>query len=82
MDPDKTLVSVTLPNTRNVVIMAMGFGTNNTVVVSWYIHLHATQPVHRAGRYRYAFGILYAQQPSWLHVRDRSVQLVVTKATP
>jgi FG-GAP-like repeat len=29
----KTLVSVTLPSTRNVVIMALGFGTNNTVVV-------------------------------------------------
>ena len=33
VDPNKTLVSVTLPNTRNVVIMALGFGTNNTVVV-------------------------------------------------
>jgi hypothetical protein len=29
----KTLVSVTLPSTRNVVIMALGFGTNNTVTV-------------------------------------------------
>ena len=32
-NPAKTLVSVTLPNTRNVVIMALGFGTNTQVVV-------------------------------------------------
>jgi hypothetical protein len=32
-NPAKTLVSVTLPNTRSVVIMALGFGTNNQVVV-------------------------------------------------
>jgi hypothetical protein len=32
-DPARTLVSVTLPNDRNVVIMALGFGTNNQVVV-------------------------------------------------
>ena len=32
-DPTRTLVSVTLPNNRNVVIMALGFGTNNQVVV-------------------------------------------------
>ncbi len=33
VDPTRTLVSVTLPNTRNVVIMALGFGTNTQVVV-------------------------------------------------
>ena len=32
-DPTRTLVSVTLPSTRNVVIMALGFGTNNQAVV-------------------------------------------------
>ena len=32
-DPTRTLVSVTLPADRNVVIMALGFGTNNQVVV-------------------------------------------------
>ncbi len=32
-DPTRTLVSVTLPSTRNVVIMALGFGTNTQVVV-------------------------------------------------
>ena len=32
-NPAKTLVSVTLPNTRNIVILALGFGTNNQVVV-------------------------------------------------
>ena len=33
MDSTRTLVSVTLPSTRNVVIMALGFGTNTQVVV-------------------------------------------------
>jgi hypothetical protein len=32
-DPTRTLVSVTVPNNRNVVIMALGFGTTNQVVV-------------------------------------------------
>lgn len=32
-DPTRQLVSVTVPNNRNVVIMALGFGTNNQVVV-------------------------------------------------
>ena len=32
-NPAKTLVSVTLPNTRSVVILALGFGTNTQVVV-------------------------------------------------
>ena len=32
-DPTRTLVSVTLPSTRNVVIMALGFDTNNQAVV-------------------------------------------------
>jgi len=33
VDPTRTLVSVTLPNTRNVVVMALGFGINNQVDV-------------------------------------------------
>jgi hypothetical protein len=32
-DPTRTLLSVTLPSTRNVVIMALGFGTNTQAVV-------------------------------------------------
>jgi hypothetical protein len=32
-DPTRTLVSVSVPNNRNVVIMALGFGTNTQVVV-------------------------------------------------
>jgi Bacterial Ig-like domain (group 3)/FG-GAP-like repeat len=32
-DPTKNLVSVTLPNIRNIVILALGFGTNTQVVV-------------------------------------------------
>jgi hypothetical protein len=33
VDPTRQLVSVTLPSTRNVVIMALGFGTNTLVTV-------------------------------------------------
>ncbi len=32
-DPTRTLVSVSVPNNRNVVIMALGFGSNTQVVV-------------------------------------------------
>ncbi len=32
-DPTRTLLSVTLPSTRNVVIMALGFGTNTQATV-------------------------------------------------
>jgi hypothetical protein len=33
VDPTRTLVSVSVPNNRSVVIMALGFGTNTQVVV-------------------------------------------------
>jgi FG-GAP-like repeat/Bacterial Ig-like domain (group 3) len=33
VDPTRSLVSVTLPNTRNVVVLALGFGTNTQVNV-------------------------------------------------
>jgi hypothetical protein len=33
VDPTRTLVSISVPNNRNVVIMALGFGTNTQVVV-------------------------------------------------
>jgi hypothetical protein len=33
VDPTRTLVSISVPNNRNVVILALGFGTNNQVVV-------------------------------------------------
>jgi hypothetical protein len=33
VDPTRTLVSISVPNNRNVVILALGFGTNTNVVV-------------------------------------------------
>ena len=33
VDPTRTLVSVSVPNNRNVVTLALGFGTNNQIVV-------------------------------------------------
>ena len=45
LDPTRTLVSVSLPNTRNVVIVALGFGTNNQVVVPGTLRLRSTLPV-------------------------------------
>ena len=71
VDSSKTLVSVTLPSTRNVVIMALGFGTNNTVVVPGTYTYTPRCWCDRAGRYRYAFGFLRANQSSRLHVCDR-----------
>ena len=44
-NPAKALVSVTLPNTRNVVIMALGFGTNTQVVVpGTYVYSYTIPP--------------------------------------
>ncbi len=33
VDPTRTLVSISVPNNRNVVILALGFGTNTNVIV-------------------------------------------------
>jgi sugar lactone lactonase YvrE len=49
-DPTRTLLSVTLPSTRNVVIMALGFGTNTQAVVPGaYVYTPAAPTVLPVG---------------------------------
>jgi hypothetical protein len=49
-DPTRTLLSVTLPSTRNVVIMALGFGTNTQAVVpGTYVYTPAAPTVLPVG---------------------------------
>jgi FG-GAP-like repeat/Bacterial Ig-like domain (group 3) len=50
LDPTRTLVSVSLPNNRNVVILALGFSTNNQVVVpGTYVYTPAAGTVLPVG---------------------------------
>jgi FG-GAP-like repeat/Bacterial Ig-like domain (group 3) len=83
VDSSKTLVSVTLPNTRNVVIMALGFGTNNTVVVpGTYTYTPpagtTTEPV---GTDTLSVSFV-PSNPAGYTSATGTTKLVVTKATP
>jgi hypothetical protein len=83
VDSSKTLVSVTLPSTRNVVIMALGFGTNNTVVVpGTYTYTPpagtTTEPVGTD-----TLSVTFVpSNPAGYSGSTGTTQLVVTKATP
>ncbi len=81
-NPNKTLVSVTLPSTRNVVIMALGFGTNNTVVVpGTYTYTPPAGTIEPVGTD--TLSVSFApSNPAGYTSATGSVQLVVTKATP
>jgi hypothetical protein len=79
-DPSKTLVSVTLPNTRNVVIMALGFGTNNTVVVpGTYTYTPPAGTIEPVGTDTLSVSFV-PSNPAGYTSATGSVQLVVTKA--
>jgi hypothetical protein len=82
VNPNKTLVSVTLPNTRNVVIMALGFGTNNTVVVpGTYTYTPAAGAIEPVGTD--TLSVSFApSNPAGYSPSTGTTQLVVTKATP
>jgi hypothetical protein len=79
---NKTLVSVTLPNTRNVVIMALGFGTNNTVVVpGTYTYTPGTGAIEPVGTDTLSVSFV-PSNPAGYTSATGTTQLVVTKATP
>jgi hypothetical protein len=81
-DSSRTLVSVTLPNTRNVVIMALGFGTNNTVVVpGTYTYTPAAGAIEPVGTDTLSVSFVPTNSAGYTSATG-SVQLVVTKATP
>jgi hypothetical protein len=82
VNPSKTLVSVTLPNTRNVVIMALGFGTNNTVVVpGTYTYTPPAGTIEPVGTDKLSVSFV-PSNPAGYTSATGTVQLVVTKATP
>jgi hypothetical protein len=81
-DPSKTLVSVTLPSTRNVVIMALGFGTNSTVVVpGTYTYTPPAGTIEPVGTDTLSVSFVPTNSAGYTSATG-SVQLVVTKATP
>ena len=82
VNASKTLVSVTLPSTRNVVIMALGFGTNNTVVVpGTYKYNPAAGAIEPVGTDTLSVSFV-PSDPAGYTSATGTTQLVVTKATP
>jgi sugar lactone lactonase YvrE len=82
VNPSKTLVSVTLPNTRNVVIMALGFGTNNTVTVpGTYTYNPAAGAIEPVGTDTLSVSFVPSNTAGYTSATG-TTQLVVTKATP
>jgi hypothetical protein len=78
----KTLVSVTIPSTRNVVVMALGFGTNNTVVVpGTYVYTPPATTIEPVGTDTLSVTFTPTNSSGYTTVTG-TTQLVVTKATP
>ena len=79
-NPNKTLVSVTIPSTRNVVIMALGFGTNTTVVVPGnYTYNPAAGAIEPVGTDTLSVSFVPTDLAGYTSATG-TVQLVVTKA--
>jgi hypothetical protein len=82
VDPTRTLVSVSVPNNRNVVIMALGFGTNNQVVVpGTYVYKPVAGTVLSVGTHTLKVTFTPSNTTGYTTATDR-VQIIVTKATP
>ncbi len=82
VDPSKTLVSVTLPSTRNVVIMALGFGTNNTVIVpGTFTYTPPAGTIEPVGTDTLSVSFVPTNTAGYTSATG-TTQLVVTKATP
>ena len=81
-DPTRTLVSVTLPNTRNVVIMALGFGTNTQVVVpGTYVYTPPAGTLLSVGTHTLDVAFTPTNTAGYTNASG-STTIVVTKATP
>jgi hypothetical protein len=81
-DPSKNLVSVTLPSTRNIVIMALGFGTGTQVVVpGTYNYNPASGTVLSVGTH--TLNVTFTPSDSTGYTgATGSTQITVVKATP
>ena len=81
-DPTRTLVSVTLPSTRNVVIMALGFGTNTQAVVpGTYVYTPASGTVLPVGTNPLSVTFTPTNPAAYTTVTGTN-SIVVTQATP
>jgi hypothetical protein len=81
-DPTRTLVSVTLPSTRNVVIMALGFGINTQVVVpGTYVYNPASGAVLPVGTDPLSVTFTPSNTSAYTGATGTN-SIVVTKATP
>ena len=81
-DPTRTLVSITLPSTRNVVIMALGFGSNTEVVVPGkYVYTPASGAIEPVGTDTLSVAFTPTNTAAFTSATG-TTQLVVTQATP
>ena len=81
-DPTRTLTSITLPNTPNVVILALGFGTNTQVVVPGsYVYTPGTGVIEPVGTDTLSVSFT-PTDPAGYTSATGTTQLVVTQATP
>jgi sugar lactone lactonase YvrE len=81
-DPTRTLQSVTLPNTRNVVIMALGFGTNSQIVVpGTYVYTPPSGTVLPVGTWPLEVNFTPTNTAAYTSATD-TVNITVTKAKP
>ena len=81
-DPTRTLLSVTLPSTRNVVIMALGFGTNTLAVVpGTYVYTPPSGTVLPAGTNPLSVTFTPSNPAAYTSATGTN-SIVVTKATP
>jgi hypothetical protein len=82
LDPTRTLVSVSLPNNRNVVIMALGFGTNNQVVVpGTYVYTPPATTVLPVGTNPLSVAFTPTNASGYTSASANN-SILVTKATP
>jgi sugar lactone lactonase YvrE len=82
VDPTRTLVSVTLPSTRTVVIMALGFGTNTLVTVpGTYVYNPPAGTKLSVGSH--TLGVTFTPtDPAAYNGATGSTTILVTQATP
>jgi hypothetical protein len=81
-DPTRQLVSVTLPNNRNVVIMALGFGTNTQVAVpGTYVYTPPAGTILPVGTDPLSV-VFTPTDTQGYNGATGSTTIVVTKATP
>jgi hypothetical protein len=82
VDPTRTLVSVTVPPTRNIVVMALGFGTNTKVdVPGTYQYTPGAGTVLAVGTHALRVRFTPANDSGYAGA-DGSTTITVVKATP